>query len=179
MRCYKFRLYPTNKQAEKLLKTLELCRQTYNILLHELSQQKIIDKMEIQSILPDMKICDHRLKKVHSKTLQYECYRLFSNLKGLSNSKQSGNKVGSLRFKGKKWFKTFNYNQTGFKLIKTGKRLDRLRLSKIGDVAVRTHRKIKGEIKHIVVKKSVNSWYANMITDEHYQGAVLTLAVRE
>ncbi|MEM0327469.1 MAG: helix-turn-helix domain-containing protein [Thermoproteota archaeon] len=30
---YKFRLYPNKEQEEKLLETLELCRQTYNYFL--------------------------------------------------------------------------------------------------------------------------------------------------
>ncbi|MEM2841882.1 MAG: helix-turn-helix domain-containing protein, partial [Thermoproteota archaeon] len=30
---YKFRLYPRKEQEEKLLETLELCRQTYNYFL--------------------------------------------------------------------------------------------------------------------------------------------------
>ncbi len=30
---YKFRLYPKGEQEEKLLETLELCRQTYNYFL--------------------------------------------------------------------------------------------------------------------------------------------------
>ena len=119
---HKFTLYP-NKQIEaKMLETLEICRQAYNILLEELNKQKVINKTQLQSILPDMKICDPKFKKVHSKTLQYECYRLFSNLKALIKAKQNGRKIGKLRFKGKNWFKTFTYNQSGFKLINTGKR---------------------------------------------------------
>jgi len=85
---HKFRLYPNKKIEEKLFENLELCRQTYNTLLNELNSQKIIDKSQIQGILPDMKICDPKLKNVYSKTLQYECYRLFSNLKSLSKSKE-------------------------------------------------------------------------------------------
>ena len=50
------------------------------------------------------------LKKVYAKTLQYECYKLFSNLRALAKSKEK-RKVGRLRFKGKGRFKTFTYNQ--------------------------------------------------------------------
>jgi putative transposase len=62
-------------------------------------------------------------------------------------------RVGRLRFKGKEWFKTFTYNQSGFELRKTGKRLDRLWLSKIGDIPIRIHREIEGNIKQIVIKR--------------------------
>ena len=103
------------------METLDLCRQTYNFLLQELNEQKVIDKSQIQGIIPDLKICEPKFNKLYSKTMQYECYRLFSNLRSLSKSKEKRNKVGSLRFKGKNWFKTFTYNQSGFKLIETGK----------------------------------------------------------
>ena len=108
---HKFRLYPSKEQEVKLLETLDLCRQTYNILLDELNRQKVIDRSQIQGIIPDMKICDSRLKSIYSKTLQYECYRLFSNLRALSQLKKKGKKVGRLRPKGRGWFKTFTYNQ--------------------------------------------------------------------
>ncbi|MBU4500990.1 MAG: helix-turn-helix domain-containing protein [Nanoarchaeota archaeon] len=127
---HKFRLYPSKQQEAKLLETLDLCRQTYNILLYELHMQKVVDRSQIQGVIPDMKICDSSFKKLYSKTMQYECYRLFSNLSSLAKSK-SKRKVGRLRFKGKGWFKTFTYNQSGFKLVMTGKRCQTLKLSKI------------------------------------------------
>lgn len=163
---HKFRLYPGKQQEVKLLGTLELCRQTYNILLQELNDQKIIDKSQIQGIIPDMKICDPKLKKVYSKTLQYESYRLFSNLRALSQLKKNGKKVGGLRPKGKGWFKTFNYNQSGFKLIKTGKRCQTLHLSKIGSIPIRCHRDVKGKIKQITIKKEASGkWFAFVIEE--------------
>jgi len=42
---------------------------------------------------------------------------VIDNLKALIKAKQNGRKIGKLRFKGKNWFKTFTYNQSGFKLI--------------------------------------------------------------
>ena len=167
---YKFRLYPNKGQEEKLLWTLEKCRQTYNFFLGELNNQEIIDKSLIQGLLPDMKICEPELNGVHSKVLQYECYRLFSNLKALSQSKKNGRKVGALRFKGRGWFKTFTYNQSGFKIIETEKRLGILHLSKIGDIPLRLHRKIGGNIKQVTIKhQSSGKWFAYIsaeITEE-------------
>lgn len=161
MLTHKFRLYPNKEQEEKLLWTLDKCRETYNLLLSELQQQKVIDRAQIQGLLPDLKICEPELRQVYSKTLQYECYRLFSNLRSLSQSKKNKRKTGRLRFKGKNWFKTFTYNQSGFKLIKTGKRHQVLHLSKIGDIKIRVHRKIEGKIKQVTIKKEPSEkWYA-------------------
>lgn len=165
MKAYKFRLYPNKEQEGKLDFALDTCRQAYNTMLGELNEQVVIDKVQIQAMLPDMKICEPRFKQVYSKTLQYECYRLFSNLSALKVLKQNRKKVGRLRFKGKGWFKTINYNQSGFKLIKTDKKYDKLHLSKIGDLNILQHRKLEGNIKQITIKKSINRWYAAIITD--------------
>ncbi|MGC8935967.1 MAG: RNA-guided endonuclease TnpB family protein, partial [Candidatus Methanomethylicaceae archaeon] len=94
-------------------------------------------RLELQAQLPKLKKEKPELNRVFSKVLQMVLYQLYSNLKALSQLKKNGKKVGRLRFKGKGWFKTFVYNQSGFKLIKTGKRLDILRLSKIGEIPIR------------------------------------------
>ncbi|MEA3514818.1 MAG: transposase, partial [Nanoarchaeota archaeon] len=87
-------------------------------------------------------------------------------LKALAELKKKGHKVGQLRFKGKNWFKSFTYNQTGFRLIYAGKRCDTLRLSKIGDLKIRCHRKIYGNIKQLSVKReSSGKWYASLIEE--------------
>ena len=94
---YKFRLYPTGEQEQKLLWTLNKCRYVYNFLLSEMNQQKVIDKAQLQEMIVDLKRIEPDLKNVHSKVLQYENYRLFSNLRALSQTKKMGRKVGSMR----------------------------------------------------------------------------------
>jgi len=168
MRVYKFQLKPNKQQEIQLLNTLNLCRFTYNKLLEKLNSQEKINRSEVQHHIIELKKEFPELKNIYSKTLQYECYRLFSNLSGLSKSKKHGNKVGRLRFKGYKWFKTFVMNQSGYKLIKTNKHYNKLHISKIGYINIRCHREIKGNIKGIVIKKRVNSWEAHIITDTKY-----------
>ena len=167
MRVYKFRLYPTKKQQDVMFKQLNLCRFAYNQLLEELGRNK--SKKHIQHYILALKAKHPELKQVYSKTLQYECYRLFSNITGLKQSKKKGNKIGKLRFKGRDWFKTICYNQSGFKLIQQDKRYNLLHLSKIGDIKLLQHREIEGKIKGIIIKRKVNSWEAHIITDGKYQ----------
>ncbi len=50
--------------------------------------------------------------------------------------------------RGRGWFKTLNYNQSGFKL-ESGK----LVLSKIGEIPIKLHRKIKEKVKGVIVKR--------------------------
>jgi len=165
MIAYKFRMYPNKEQKEKLEFALEMCRQTYNSLLFDLQKQAKINRNEIQHRIVEMKEIQPELKEIYSKTLQYECYRLFSNLSALRILKRNGKRVGKMRFKGKGWFKTINYNQSGFELIETKKRYSILDLSKIGQIKIMKHREIEGKIKQIAIKKSCNKWYAIIITD--------------
>jgi putative transposase len=134
---------------------LDGCRFTYNQMLEGLQKQETPDKSALQNSIPKLKEEHPFLDTVYSKTLQYECHRLFSNLRALARLKKNSRKVGRLRFKGKEWFKTFTYNQSGFKLIATGKRCQKLQLSKIGEIPIRVHRPIEGKIKQITVKKVV------------------------
>ena len=60
-------------------------------------------------------------------------YQLYSNLKALAKLKKNG-KLESLDIKESG---SRHFNQSGFKII-SGKRLDRLYLSKIGNIPIRT-----------------------------------------
>src|SRR3989338_5489934 len=167
---YKFRLYPTGEQEQKLLWTLNKCRYVYNFLLSEMNQQKVIDKAQLQEMIVDLKRIEPDLKNVHSKVLQYENYRLFSNLRALSQTKKMGRKFGSMRFKGKNWFKTFSYNQSGFAVMQNRTRYDKLWLSKIGEIPFIMHRDIEGKIKQIMIKHySSGKWYASIIAETEHE----------
>lgn len=166
----KFRLYPDKNQEQKLLETLDKCRFIYNKMLEGLNNQTKPNRFELQKSIPKIKEQYPELKEVYSKVLQYESYRLFSNLRALARLKKNGKKVGRLRFKGKGWFKTFTYNQSGFKIIKTNNRLDKLHLSKIGDIPVRIHRNIEGKIKQVTIKRYASGeWYAFLSVEDEIE----------
>ena len=164
MIAYKFRMYPNREAREKLDFAIDICRQTYNNLLEEMNKQAKIDRKAIQHKIVELKDAKPELKEVYSKTLQYECYRLFSNLSALRELKKHGKKVGRLRFKGKDWFKTISYNQSGFRFEQKGKK-GILELSKIGIIKVKSHRQVEGKIKQITIKKSLGKWYCMIVTD--------------
>ncbi len=163
---YRFRLYPDKEQEQKLLFTLDKCRFVYNKLLEGLNKQEKINKNELQHYILNIKEENKEINNIYSKVLQYENYRLFSNLRSLYRLKKNGKKIGKLRFKGKEWFKTFTYNQSGFKLTNTGKRCQILKLSKIGNIPIRCHRNINGKIKQVTVKKEASGkWFASITAE--------------
>lgn len=167
---YKFRLYPKPEHEARLLETLELCRQTYNHFLAQWNGKEIPSRVELQAQLPRLKREKPELRKVYSKVLQMVLHQLYSNLKALSQLKKNGKRVGRLRFKGRGWYKTFIYNKSGFKLLKTGKRLGLLHLSKIGDVPIRVHRPVEGAIKQVAIKRyGSGKWFACMCVERGVQ----------
>lgn len=165
---YKYRLYPSDQDRNRLEEHLELCRQVYNYFLEELNKaESIPSRYKLQKQLPKLKQDREELKKAHSKVLQMVLKQLYDNLKSLSEKKKNGYNVGSLRYKGKGWYKTIEYNQSGFKLKKTDNRLDKLQLSKIGEIPVRVHREIKGEVKGVIIKQDKSDhWYAIFQTEQ-------------
>lgn len=159
MLSYRFRLYPSRQAEEALFQHLDLCRWLYNRLLEELNRAKKenrkLTQKDTQALIVTLKVEKPELGQVYSKVLQMVNYQLWSNIRALSMLKRNGRRVGKLRFKGK-WFKTLNYNQSGFRL--EGKKLI---LSKVGMVNSKLHRPIKGNVKGVVVKRELSGrWFA-------------------
>ena len=160
MLSYKFRIYPSATAQLLLSEQLEQCRWLYNCLLEEIDKAKNmgrkITQKDTQSFIVRLKKEKPELNNVYSKVLQMVNYQLWSNMRTLSGLKRNGRKVGKLRFKGRGWYKTLNYNQSGFKL-ENGK----LVLSKIDNIPIKIHRRIDGNVKGVIIKrKKSGKWYA-------------------
>jgi len=70
-----------------------------------------------------------------------------------------GEKPGFPRFKGKGWYDSFTYPQSGFSFSQDN---SQLRLAKIGDVKIVYHRKLQGKIKSCNVRRTLtNKWYVS------------------
>jgi len=168
MLTYKFRLYPSEEQEENLLFILEQCRWLYNKLLSLINESKSTPpKREMQSLLPKLKEERLELREVNAKTLQMVVFMLYNNLKALAELKRKGKKVGKLRYKKYGKLKSFILNQSGFKIIKTGNRSDRLYISKVGEVPIRIHRPVEGKIKQVIIKRyGSGAWYALICVED-------------
>ena len=152
-------MYPSKRTEKVLFQQLALCRWLYNRLLEELNRAKTegrrLTQKDTQALIVKLKKEKPELEQVYSKVLQMVNYQLWSNMRALSALKKNGRKVGKLRFKGQ-WFKTLNYNQSGFKL--DGKKLY---LSKVGAVNIRLHRSVEGKVKGLFVKRELSGkWFA-------------------
>ena len=165
MIAHKCRLYPNKDEERKLLHILYLCRLVYNRLLEEYNSG-LTNYFEMGKFLTQLKKVWPELNDAYAKCLQPVRDQLFSNLKALREIEKQGRKTGKLRFKGERWFKTFTYNQAGFKLLPKNDKFGLLHLSKIGDIPMRMHRPIEGIIKQVTIKHTPSGkWYAYIIVD--------------
>jgi len=128
----KLKIRPTSEQEEILWKLSENCRLLYNFALEErmkwwernknLTKKKREKNISFASQcrqLTQMKKEFPRYSQNHSKSLQQILKSLDANFKSFFALKNNGNSVASQpRFKGKKYFTTLQYNQTGFKILK-------------------------------------------------------------
>jgi len=163
LRSYKFRLYP-NKKVEKILEEhLEISRWLYNKLLEQINNAREnnvkITQRDTQALIVKLKKEEQpEFQKPYSKVLQMVNHQLWSSIRGLSQLKNDGKKIGKLRYKKKGRWKTLNYNQSGFSIDTKNNRIS---LSKIGSIKAKIHRKIDGKVKGVIVKRYPSGkWYA-------------------
>lgn len=167
----RYRIYPTKSQITKLNKTLELCRWVYNETLALRknaweSEQKRISYYDSKKMIPIWKKDKPELKTVHSHTLQDVTMRVDLAFQAFFRRVKAGEKPGYPRFKGKGWYDSITYLQSGFSLNE-----NILTLSKIGDIKIKLHRPLEGDIKRITIRKtSTQKWFVSILTDnDSYQ----------
>jgi putative transposase len=164
MRTYKYRLYPTKAQKQLLADTLESCRVLYNCALE---QRKIAFRQFVVSLnyynqadeLKTLKEYFPGYKNIYSQVLQDVLKRVDKAFLNFFRRLKTNEKPGYPRFKGRGWYDSFTYPQSGFSLSDNRKGNQKLRLSKIGKVKVRLHRAIKGKIKTCSIKRELDNWY--------------------
>ena len=143
---YKYPIFPDISTQQKLAKALDACRWLYNRLLQEINEAKEqgikLTKYETQNMIPSMKLENPKLNLVYSKALQMVNYALHSNIASLAALKRNGQKVGPLRFKGYGWYKTLNYNQSGFKIDQDHGRLHLSKIRRYQDQTISKDRRL-------------------------------------
>ena len=165
-RNYRFRLYPNDTQEKKLQNNLAVCRWVYNRLV-DFGRNGFVSRNDCNYFLTELKQQEPWLYQYHSKMLQSVSSQIDGAQKALIEKSKKGYRTGSLRFCRYHDFRTFTYNQTGFKL-KRHSNTDLLYLSKIGCIEIRQHRLIPedSDIKQAIVTKSKSGkWSACLTVD--------------
>ncbi len=137
---FKFRLYPTKKQEQKLFWTLTRCRELYNAALTERrdayhfhvrqhpnyydeptrqhrTSELTVNYYEQKGDLPEIKAdLREEYQDIHSQILQDVLLRLEKAFKAFFRRCKNGEEPGYPRFKGRNRYDSFTYPQGGFSL---------------------------------------------------------------
>jgi len=145
---------------------LELCRWTYNetLAIRKTAwkeEGKSVSYYETKKLLPQWKDDRPELKSVHSQVLQEVVKRVDLAYQAFFRRVKDEEDPGYPRFKGYGRYDSFTYTQSGFSL-KPGK----LRLSKIGDIKIKLHRAIVGEIQRLNIRRMpTGKWFVSFLVE--------------
>lgn len=157
---YKYRLNPNKTQVNKLVQTLDVCRNLYNKCLEERINLYNTKGESISAYAQINKSNSYNvgeISTVHSQVIQHTILKLDNSFKQFFTRIKKGDKPGFPRFKGLDRFNSFYYPQSGFRLNDD----KHLKLSKIGIVKIKLHRKFEGRIKCLIIKRdSLGHWFA-------------------
>ena len=158
----KFRIYPNQYQWKKIHNTLDVCRWVYNKMVSQ-TQNGFVTRNDLNYFLTELKEQEPWLYSYHSKMLQMVSTQIDGAQKSLIQLRKNGYDAKSLKFAKYSKYRTFIYNQSGFK-IQDGF----LHLSKIGKIKIIQHREIpdNAKIKQVIVTKSKSGkWFACLTID--------------
>jgi putative transposase len=160
---FQMRLFPSKRQEKLLRQTLGECLWLYNQLLEDRKRQfeenqSSLTLYDQHSQTTQYKKERQSLKQVHSQVLQNVAVRIDLAFKAFFRRvKQNNGKAGFPRFKAFFRYDSFTYPQSGFSLDG-----HHLQLSKIGNLHIKVHRQIEGDIKTLTLKRSATGkWYAS------------------
>lgn len=161
---YKYRLTPTSAQRTALQATLDACRWVYNQTLATRKgawkkRQEAVSLYDTIRLLPAWKAEHPFLKQAYAQVLQNACMRVDLALQAFFRRVKAGEaEPGYPRFRSRSRYDSFTFPaREGWKFKDNG----RLRLFKIGDVKIKLHRPIEGEIKTLTIQRdALGNWYA-------------------
>ena len=172
LKAFKYRIYPTNVQAQVIDQTIRLCQQLYNAALeHRRYLYKhggiSVNYYDQANELSEIKNALPEYKSVHSQVVQDALKRLDKAYKNTFRRLKLGEKPGFPRFQSFRRYNSFTYPQSGFSL--TG---SHLQLSKIGSVKVKLHRAMVGKIKTCTIVRKNDRYYVCFSADVEEEQAV-------
>jgi putative transposase len=165
LQAYKFRIYPSRKQKDRLLASFDLCCSIYNILLsraleaYEKDGTNLCGKAEMCRVIREVKEENPEFSEVYSQVLQNCADRLakaFNNFFGRVKRKKRGEHINAGYPRFKKRVRSITYPQSGF-----GIDGNKLKVSRIGRIPVVLHREMEGRIKTLTIKRVPSGeWFA-------------------
>lgn len=165
MRTFKYSLYPSKEQQNKLWKHANKLNWMYNYFLNQKNEayknnKTIIKQYDQQKEIIKLKQTDSVIKEIHSQVLQSVTSRLDKNYQWFFKQHKNNKNAGLPKFRSCKKFFGINYPQSGYSINK-----NIFKTKVYGDILFSKHRKINGNIKQIFISNKNNKWYLNVVTD--------------
>jgi len=158
---YKYRLYPSKKQAQTIDETLNRHRWLYNEALAQRKDGWEQEKKSVSYVIQAKWLTQHRKENETYQNLNVSsCQRTLRRLDkafcAFFRRVKTGETPGYPRFKGYNRFDSaeFTYGD-GVRF-----RENRLYVQYIGEIKVKLHRPIEGKIKTAVIKRQAGRYYA-------------------
>jgi len=166
----KYKIFLTEDQKETLDCWLQYCRQAYNSALLDKQSKAPYNRFDMQRQLKLDKEKHVFLKEMPSQPLQEVFIRLDKSFTNFFRRE-----AGYPKIKKYKDYNSMIFPQFGFKPNATHRYAasfsenGKLRLSKLGEIAINMHRAIDGPIKQLIIKRQGNRWYAIFVSrGRHY-----------
>ena len=166
IRGYKFRMYPTSKQADLLVAMLNDMRFLYNAALQDRR-----DEWRRHRTGVSFRTQDAQIKEIRAADPDYERWsaaaasqtvlRLDRSFRAFFRRVKAGEKPGFPRFKGADRFNTVVHRAvTGAKWDSAPHlAMTRAYFKGVGHVKVKQHRPVVGKVKTLAVKREGRKWY--------------------
>jgi len=167
LRTYKYRIYPTQEQAENIDTQMFSCGRLYNKML----KQKIdlykrkgisISQYNQQKQIPLLKDNKEIYKTIHSQVLQKVITRLDTSFKNFFRRVKKWEKPWFPRFQSPRRYNTLEYKQSWFQILDKKENVSqKIKLSKIWEVKLKKHRELpsKGKVKTLAITKNLTGKY--------------------
>ena len=163
-RTFRYRLFPTSKQADNLRLMLADHCDLYNAALQERRDayrgNGITVRYGDQSAqLKAIRAFDPDIARWSFTSEQQTLRRLDKAFQAFFRRIKSGSTPGYPRFRGKRWFDTVTFvDGDGGKFLG-----DRVKMQGIGHVKVNLHRPVRGTVKQFSITRTGRHWFLNVI----------------
>lgn len=171
---FKYRIYPSKTAAQKIDETIETCRRVYNHVT-AIHNDAYDDEVKLKrndyyiAAVREPRKTDPYLQKVPAQVLNEIIERMRRNWDNYFKALKAWKLKGSIpelmprppKFKGKNFYSSFTYPQSGFKLDG-----NKLSMSMVGDVRVKLHRPLQGKAKTLTISQKNGKYYVSFSCDD-------------
>jgi len=171
---FKYKAYPSREQEQAMLHLLEIHRHLYN---HALAQRKCACQIEQRTLtyleqsaqLKTERRINPHLALANFSSCQRTLKRLHRAFQAFFRRVKSGEKPGYPRFRGYGRFDTVEFTGgDGARLIGCppgGKGAGKVYVQNVGEIKLKLHRPMEGEIKTITFRRQADGWYVIFVCD--------------